>query len=64
MKTHFAFVGVSLLWLGGFAFAAEPEQERHPVRPADPGVHVVNLAGEPVRRQPFDDGVGIEDRLT
>jgi hypothetical protein len=28
---------------------------------ADPGVELVHLAGEAVRRQPFGDGVGVEE---
>jgi hypothetical protein len=35
--------------------------ERHPVRAADLGVQLVHLAGEAVRRQPLDHGVGVEE---
>ena len=43
------------------AAAAAQIRERHPVTAADFGVHVVNLAGEAVRRQPFGQRIGIEE---
>ena len=44
------------------ALAGGEVGERHLVRAADSGVHMVNLAGEAVRRQPLGHGVGIEER--
>ena len=45
----------------GVAVARGKIRERHLVGAAHPGIQVVNLAGEAVRRQPFDHGVGIEE---
>src|SRR6185437_365853 len=43
------------------AIAAGEVAERHPVAAADPGVELVHLAGEAVRRQPLGDRVGVEE---
>jgi len=40
--------------------AGREVRERHLIGPADPGVDMVDLAGESMRRQPFHHGVGIE----
>ena len=44
------------------ALAGGEVRERHLVGAADLGVQVVNLAGEPVRRQPLGHRVGVEER--
>src|SRR3546814_4450592 len=43
------------------AVAGAEVAERHLEGAADLGVHVVHLAGEAIRRQPFGDGVGFEE---
>src|SRR5262249_40302833 len=46
----------------GMALARAEIRERHLVRATDFGVHVVHLAGESVRRQPFGQRVRIQKR--
>src|SRR5262245_61405870 len=46
----------------GVALARAEVRERYLVRAADLGVHVVNLAGESVRRQPFGHRARIQER--
>src|SRR5262245_52849879 len=43
--------------------AGREVRERHPVRSADAGVHVVHLRGKAVGRQPLDHRVGVEKSL-
>ena len=62
-------VGVAESWSGtslqvlaaeGMAVAAAEVVERHAEAAADARVHLLHLAGEAVRRQPLDHGVGFE----
>ena len=46
----------------GVAMSRGEIREGHLVCAADPGIHMVNLAGESVWRQPFSHGVGIKER--
>src|SRR4030095_4436481 len=46
----------------GMAFAGREIRERHLVAPADPGIHLVNLASKPVWRKPLGHCIGVEER--
>src|SRR5262249_36626701 len=46
----------------GVAFARCEIGERHLERPADFGVHMMDLARKSIRRQPFHHGVRVEER--
>jgi len=53
---------LQILATEGVAVTGGEIGERHLVGAADPGIHVVNLAGKSVGGEPFGHGVGIEER--
>ena len=59
----FAWHELDVLDREGVPLAGREIRERHLVAAADAGIHPMDLAGKAVRREPFDERFGIEERL-